>query len=108
MIRATTPKQSFKFHDINPEEFKSILITYAQGDTIVLEKEKGDLTFEEIGEDEHIAWFRMTQEEANLFRSNSSKKVSVQVRALTNENLALASNIHQVFVDEVLDDRVLT
>ena len=108
MIRATTPKQTFAFHDVNPDEFKSILITYSQGDTIVLEKEKSDLTFETVGEDEYIAWFRMTQEESSRFRVKNGKKVSVQVRVLTNENHALASEEHQVFVSDVLDDRILT
>ena len=47
MIRATTPKQVFTFEQ-NPNIFEKILITYAQNDKIILEKEKSDLTIEPV------------------------------------------------------------
>ena len=112
MFRATTPKQVFIFN-INPALFSKILITYAQGDDIILEKTQDDLQFEErfnesCNRTEYRAWFRMTQEEANEFNARSTKKVYVQVRALTDDDEALASKIHQVYVNDVLDDEVLT
>lgn len=112
MIRATTPKQSFIFKQ-DPELFVKILITYAQGAEIVLEKTKDDLTFEHkvdetSGEESWCAWFRMTQEEANLFQALSTKKVYVQVRALTSDNEALASAMKLIFIHDVLNDEVLT
>ena len=45
MIRLTTPIHSFLF-DTDPSAYERILITYAQGNRIVLEKEKDDLTTE--------------------------------------------------------------
>ena len=108
MIRATTPLQEFTFES-NPEEFSRILITYKQDETIVLEKQKGDLSFSSyIGEDGiivYVAAFRMTQEEANLFQP---EPVRVQVRVLTADAEALASDITTMKVTDVLDDEVLT
>lgn len=108
MIRATTPLQEFTF-ETNPEDFSRILIVYKQDENIVLRKEKGDLSFSSyIGEDGiivYVAAFRMTQEEANLFEP---EPVRVQVRVLTAENEALASDIDTMPVSDVLDDEVLT
>lgn len=112
MIRATTPKQSFIFKQ-DPSAFVRILITYAQGTNIVLEKTKEDLTFEpseldKDGNEVWCAWFRMTQQEANRFQALSTKKVYVQVRALTDDNEALASTMKLIFIYDVLNDEVLT
>ena len=108
MIRATTPLQEFTFES-NPEDFARILITYKQDENIVLEKQKGDLSFSSyIGEDGiivYVAAFRMTQEEANLFEP---EPVLVQVRVLTADAEALASDITTMKVTDVLDDEVLT
>lgn len=111
MIRATTPKQVFIF-ELNPENFEKILITYAQNDRIVLEKEKSDLTFEPVTEGSgtiigYSAWFRMTQEETKMFVANAGKLVSVQVRVLTTANEALASEKKTFSVMDVLNDEVL-
>lgn len=108
MIRATTPLQEFTF-ETNPADFARILITYKQDENIVLEKTQDDLSFSSyIGEDGiivYIASFRMTQEEANLFEP---EPVRVQVRVLTSDAEALASDITTVKVSDVLDDEVLT
>lgn len=115
MIRATTPKHIFLFgDDHDPAEYKRILITYAQGDDIVLEKTKDDLTIETIVNEDtgdllgYKAWFRMTQDETKKFRANAGKLVQVQVRALTVEGEALASDKRIVSVQDVLNDEVLT
>ena len=112
MIRATTPKHMFTF-DVNPEEtFSEILITYAQNGKIVLEKHKSDLSFEKCdcfgGKAVYTAVVRLTQEETNMFAANPKGIVSVQVRALTEDGDALASDIEQISVQNVLNDEVLT
>lgn len=109
MIRATTPKHMFIF-DTDPSVYERILITYAQGGEIVIEKEKDDLTIEEFtdsndGTQKYNAWFRLTQEEANSF---SPKMVAVQVRALTTSGEALASEQMSFRVEDVLNDEVLS
>lgn len=112
MIRATTPKHIFTF-DVNPEEaFSEILITYAQNNKIVIEKHKSDLTFETCdcfgGKPVYKAYVKLTQEETNLFSANPKGVVSVQVRALTESGDAIASDIEQISVQNVLNDEVLT
>ena len=108
MIRATTPLQEFTF-ETNPADFARILITYKQDEEIVLEKGKDDLTFSSYtGEDGiivYVAAFRMTQQEANMF---APEPVRVQVRVLTTDGEALASDITSMRVTDVLDDELLT
>lgn len=110
MYRATTPLHTFVF-DVNPAEtFKTILITYAQDDVIVLEKGKDDLSVVAAtdcnGDPVYEASLRLTQEETKLF--NAQSRVKVQVRALTNEDEAVASEKMIVSVLDVLNDEVLT
>lgn len=111
MIRATTPKQVFTF-EMDPSDFEKILITYAQGDQIILEKGKDDLQIEPVENAfgkimGYAAWFRMTQEEANSFLPGPGKQVSVQVRAKTYSGEVLASDKKTFSVQDVLNDEVL-
>ena len=110
MFRATTPKHTFLF-DVDPDvTFKDILITYAQGNGIILEKGKSDLTFEDpqtiSGKTVYPAYLVLTQEESKRFAA--IKTVNVQVRALTFDNEAVACDKIQVSVKDVLNDEVLT
>ena len=111
MIRATTPTHIFCFCDINPEEtFKTILITYAQNDDIVLEKNKDDLAFESKvveGETKYFALLRLTQEETKMFSSKPNASIVVQLRALSYDNSAVASNKIKISLQDVLNDEVL-
>ncbi len=104
MYRATTPRHVFYFKGVDPAGFKTILITYAQMGQIVLEKTKTDLTFEAPSEGVYKAHLRLTQEEANLFKNGN---VNIQVRAVTGTGDALASEIKNLKVQEVLNDEVL-
>lgn len=109
MIRATTPKHTFIF-ETDPNVFSRILVTYAQKDKIVLEKEKEDLTIEELadmacGDTGYCAWFRMTQEETKKF--DARYPVQLQVRVLTTSGEALASDKKTLSVLDVLNDEVL-
>ena len=105
MIRATTPKHIFIF-DTDPSAFSRILITYAQHGNIVMEKEKDDLTIEQNDDGSFSAWFRLTQEETRGFKV-SGGSVQIQVRVLTTADEALASEIRNVRVTDVLNDEVL-
>lgn len=110
MFRATTPTHTFLF-DVDPEtSYQKILITYAQGDGIVLEKNKEDLTFGEsqvVGEETvYPASLQLTQEESNKFEA--VKTVNVQVRALTYNGEVVACNKIPIAVKDVLNDEVLT
>lgn len=112
MIRATTPTHRFLF-DMDPDEsFEEILITYAQNNQIILEKHKKDLSFDRCdpicGKPVYIASLKLTQEETNLFTAKPKGNVNVQIRAITSDGDAVASDILQIPVKNVLNDEVLT
>lgn len=120
MYRATTPIHTFIF-DVDPEEtFKEILISYAQDGTVLVEKEKEDLTIvEKEDPDGNKYWeasLMLTQAETNKFSAqsgicsglqNAIKTVDIQVRALTYADEAVASEKMMVMVKDVLNDEVL-
>ena len=109
MYRATTPTHNFCFGDVNPEDLKTILITYVQNDKIVLEKTKSDLEFttEEVeGETHYHASLKLTQEETNMF-SPKTNTIYIQVRAADFDGNAVASDIVKVSLHDVLNDEVL-
>ena len=117
MIRATTPTHSFVFPaGYNaPEKLSRILITYAQGGTVLLEKEKSDLTFTTEGEGDLLAYVgnvTLTQEETALFKRHqfglNAEPVLVQLRALDTEGAAFASKIECIPLSDVLNDEELT
>ena len=114
MYRGTTPTHKFCFGTVNPNNFKEILVTYAQNDKIVMEKHKQDLviTSEEISSGEETmthyhATIQLTQEEANMFYAQPAGNVNIQLRAIDNEGNVLASNKMKVSVLDVLNDEVL-
>ena len=109
MYRATTPKHVFTF-DVNPDEmFSQILITYVQNGKIILEKHKEDLTFGTgtgcDGKSVFTATATLTQEETKFFKENGI--VSIQIRALTYDGEAVASDKMSISVQNVLNDEVL-
>lgn len=108
MYRATTPTHTFEI-DIDPSTLKTMLLTYKQGNGIVLEKEKSDLTItsETVQQKTvYLCSFKLTQEEANLFVEGTP--VQIQMRALTFDGNAYASNKVTLDVDDVLNDEVLS
>lgn len=112
MIRATTPIHVFLF-DEDPSIYTRIKITYSQGNIVVLEKEKEDLTIEQVEGDfschrgAYRVWYRMTQEETKRFRGGAGKPIYVQVRVLTEDGEALASEKKMIQLQDVLNDEVL-
>lgn len=120
MYRATTPIHTFIF-DVDPEEtFKTILITYAQNGTVLVEKGKNDLTIVEKQDPKGNSYWEATvmlsqtetkkftvQAESCFGSSNATKSVDVQVRALTYADEAVASEKMTVMVKDVLNDEVL-
>ena len=100
MIRATTPTHKFVLPFDYASYVKELLITYRQGNEIILEKDKNGVSF-----DGNTIYLHLSQEETNLFKVNIS--VDIQVRVLTNRNEAMASEIYKLSVKEVLNDEVL-
>ena len=106
MIRATTPRHYFIF-DTDPDIYKRILITYAQGDKIVLEKEKEDLFIEATDDGKWVLSYQLTQEETKKFTMSGGGSILVQVRVLTESGDALASDKQRIRLSDVLNDEVL-
>lgn len=109
MYRATTPTHNFCFGEVDPESFKTILISYVQNDKVVLEKTKDDLVFtsdEYEGETHYHASLKLTQEETNKF-SAKTNYVYIQIRACDYNQNVVASNIVKVSLFDVLNDEVL-
>lgn len=100
MYRATTPTHTFEL-PFNYEQYvNKILITYKQGNDIILEK-----TEKEVQYNGNSVYFKLTQAETNLF--DSGNVVRVQVRVLTKGNESLASEEMLIMAKEVLNDKVL-
>ena len=110
MIRATTPKHTFVFEEDPENTFKTILITYSQNGQIILEKTKDDLEFTSFTENNkelYSASYRLSQEETNKFESKPRNMIDIQIRVLTYEGEALASDKKSIQVQDVLNDEVL-
>lgn len=109
MYRATTPTHNFCFGEVDPESFKTILISYVQNDKIILEKTKDDLMFtseEYEGEIHYHASLKLSQEETKMF-SEKSNYVYIQIRASDYDQNVIASNIVKIPLLDVLNDEVL-
>ena len=100
MRRATTPTHTFCFPTEYQGKISKVLVTYSQNGVIVLQKKLDDGVFEN-----NIFKITLTQEETNLF--NNFQVVEIQVRALTQDNSAVASDIYEVPCQRVLNDEVL-
>lgn len=94
--RGTTPIHVFTT-DTDLSEAEVIYITYKQQGNVVLEKTKGDLTFDE----EEIS-LSLTQEESLRFSSPGT--VKIQIRARFADGTAIASNIVTTSVENILKD----
>ena len=108
MIRATTPTHTFTFKELDPSTFKVLNIYYAQQGVELLQKTKEDCIFSTKETDEGIVYLAsviLSQEETKLFKAKY--KVKIQLRVLTQEDCALATEEYEVPVCDVINDEVL-
>lgn len=108
MIRGTTPTHKFIFDDFDPKDFKELNIYYAQQGRELLKKTKEDCDFGEIETDEktlYTAYVTLTQEETKLFKAKTP--VKIQIRALTDDGCAMATDEYEIPVKDVINDEVL-
>ena len=99
MRRGTTPTHTFTI-PFSVNNVADALIVYAQGEEEVLRK-----TVRHCHMDGNTLSVDLTQEETFLF--NCNKKVQIQVRVLTTEGKALASNIITTDVAKCLSNEAL-
>lgn len=100
MIRGTTPTHHFTI-PIEAELVKEVRITYEQDGKLLVEKTEEDCTIEE-----KTLSVRLTQEDTLKF--SSKKKAELQVRILTTNGTALATEILKLEIEDVLNEEVLT
>lgn len=112
LYRATTPIHMFWFYSLNPENlYRTIRLTYSQDGSILVEKEKSDLTFgvtqTSDGSDCYYMASQLTQNEANLFSSESGSPIEIQIRCVDYGGHVDATNILRITALDVLNDEVL-
>ena len=108
MIRGTTPTHTFTFNRLDPSTFKVLNIYYAQQGVEILQKNKEDCNFTTKETEEGIMYLvsvTLTQEETIKF--NSKYDVEVQLRVLTADERALATQKYKLSVWDVINDEVL-
>ena len=99
MIRGTTPTHRFTL-PIDTGLLRCVRIIYAQNDEVIFIKDTGDCTLEE-----NTIAVTLTQEET--FMIDCHKYLQIQIRALTLNDEALASQVLRVEVEKCLDSEVI-
>lgn len=99
MRRGTTPKLTFAipFHTSLVARGK---VVFKQGDKIKLQK-----AIDECFCFENVISVSLTQEDTFLF--NTEERLKVQLRIVTTDDKALASEVYACIVTECLDDEVV-
>ena len=108
MRRGTTPTHTFVFKDLNPETFKVLKIYYAQRGQEILSKTSKDCAFSsEETEDgtNYLVSVTLSQENTKLF--NPKYPAEVQLRFLTNDDRALATEKYKLNIEDVINDETL-
>ena len=100
MRRGTTPTLKLKITGIDKDALKDVFVTVAQGSN-KFTKSGDDVTY---NEDEQVFNIRLTEEETLSFKPSA---VSIQVRATTQDDEIVATNIRQVMMEDVLYDKPL-
>lgn len=98
MRRGTTPTLKIKVNGANIQQFSKIYVTFRQGETEVTK------TNEEIDIKENVLSIWMSQEDTLKFVHGH---VDVQLRAVTESGVAVASGIKMLFMDEILKEGVI-
>lgn len=99
MFKGTTPTHTFNI-PLEASSIKTVKITYVQRDKEVLVKRTEDCTIE----DGKIKT-KLTQEDTFKFEHNTI--VTIQLRVLTTDGDALASDLIMTSAGKCLDDEVL-
>lgn len=99
MRQGTTPTIVINVNNIDLSELKSVYITFEQ-DGFLLRKDMSQIEIE----DDEIR-ITLTQEETLKFKKGI---VNVQLRAITQDGLAIASSIATTTAHRILDKEVIT
>lgn len=103
MYRVTTPTHTFAL-PIQTSECAEIQIQYKQGSVSILKHYQDGTLPSGMSLDGNKVYVRLTQQETKQFEP---KQASVQVRVLTTENNALASQKFKININNVLNEDIL-
>lgn len=108
MIRGTTPTNVFTTEDVDLSD-ATVYVTYSQGGNVLFEKTGDDVVVNVVDDEQeepvYTVQTELTQEETLMF--NPTLQVRIQIRAIFANNKAIASQIMEVSVEDVLKDGVI-
>ena len=104
MYRVTTPTHTFAL-PMQTSELAEIQIQYKQGSVSILKHYENGTLPSGMTLDGNKVYVRLTQEETKQFAPKP--QASVQVRVLTNDNTALASQKFNIIIHNVLNEDIL-
>lgn len=104
MYRATTPVHTFTL-PIETNTCKEIQVTYKQGHTMLVKHYQDNTLPDGMTLDGKKVIIRLTQEETLKFCPNDAARV--QVRVLTDDDSAYASQRFKVSITNVLNEEIL-
>lgn len=104
MYRVTTPTHTFTL-PIETSSCKEIQITYRQRSTELVKHYQDSTLPSGMTLDGKNVIIRLTQEETKAFQA---KPAEVQVRVLTTGEDAYASQVFKIWIDEVLNEEILS
>lgn len=104
MYRVTTPTHTFAL-PIQTSECIEIQITYKQGFVSLVKHYQDGVLPPGMVLDGDKVYVRLTQNETKQFSPKT--QTSVQVRVLTSDNIALASQKFKITVNDVLNEDIL-
>ena len=99
MRRGTTPTHTFEI-PFDTSNIKTAMVIYAQEDAEVFRKETGECNF-----DGNKISVKLTQEET--LKLKCAQTVQIQLRILTNDGEAMATDVRDVSVGKCLNSEVL-
>ena len=101
MIRGTTPVLEFTL-PFDTELLEEAYVTISQRGAVVIEKSIDECTLKHT-----MLTVRLSQEETLELIAQRNLRVEIQLRVLTRDGEALASNIETVDVGRILKDGVI-
>ena len=99
MYRGTTPTPKFTL-PFDTSTLEAVWVTIAQGGKVIINKEKSDCDLK--GTD-----ISVTLTQAETLALTAGNKTEIQLRVLTTDGLALASEIFRENTDYILKDGVI-
>lgn len=99
IVRGTTPYVSFTL-PFDVSILKNAYITFSQNDNVIVEKNLSDCI-----KNQNVLEVKLTQEDTLKFKALNN--VEIQIRGITNEGEAIASEIRRTYIYKIHKDGVI-